>query len=43
MHNISRYFYYIIIILLFYRITHDPFCAIKIKITKLDRLGFMFV
>ena len=27
----------------FYRITYDPFCSIKIKITTFDRLGFVFV
>ena len=36
MHNIFRF-------ILFYRITYDPFCSIKIKITTFDRLGFMFV
>ena len=36
MHNISRF-------ILFYRITCDPFCSIKVKITTFDRLGFMFV
>ena len=35
MHKIFRF-------ILFYRITYDPFCFIKIKIT-FDRLGFMFV
>ena len=28
---------------LFCRITCDPFCSIKMKITTFDRLGFMFV
>ena len=28
--------------ILFYRITYDPFCSIKIKITTFDRLGFTF-
>ena len=28
---------------LFYRITYDPSCSIKIKITTFDRLGFVFV
>ena len=36
MHNIFHF-------ILFHRITYDPFCSIKIKITTLDRLGFMFV
>ena len=36
MHNILRF-------TLFSRITYDPFCSIKIKITTFDRLGFMFV
>ena len=30
MHNIFRF-------ILFYRITYDPFCSIKLKITTLDR------
>ena len=25
------------------RITYDPFCSIKLKITTFDRLGLMFV
>ena len=29
--------------ILFYRITYDPFCSIKIKITTFDKLGFVFV
>ena len=36
MHNIFRF-------ILFYRITYDPFCSIKIKITTFDTLGFMLV
>ena len=36
MDNIFRF-------ILSYRITYDPFCSIKIKITTFDRLGFMFV
>ena len=36
MYNIFRF-------ILFYRITYDPFCSIKIKITTFDRLGFMFL
>ena len=28
---------------LFCRITYDPFCSIKIKITTFDKLGFLFV
>ena len=34
MHNIFRS-------ILFCRITYDPFCSIKIKITMFDRLGFI--
>ena len=30
MHNIFRF-------ILFYRVTHDPFCSINIKITTFDR------
>ena len=33
----------IFLFILFYRITYDPFCSIKIRITTFDRLGFMFV
>ena len=29
--------------ILFYRITYDPFCSIKMKITTFDRLVLMFV
>ena len=36
MHNIFLF-------ILFYRITYDPFCSIKLKNTTFDRLGFMFV
>ena len=36
MHNIFHF-------ILFYRITYDPFCSIKIKITTFDRLDFTFL
>ena len=36
MHNIFCF-------ILFYRISYDQFCSIKIKITTFDRLAFMFV
>ena len=36
MRNISHF-------ILFYRITSDPFCSIKLQITTFDRLGCIFV
>ena len=36
MHNIFHF-------ILFYPITYDSFCSVKIKITTFDGLGFMFV
>ena len=33
----------LLLFILFYPITYDPFCSIELKVTMSDRLGFMFV